>query len=272
VGRHDGLIQLPATLAGREAPPRRTTWLRWVPVAALAATAFVFSWLVVGAALPGRPVPTGLDATLVQRPTAAATPAKAAPTTPPATSTPLPTGMQASLIDLAERLPTGVRLTAPSGWARWDGARPTYARDVDGCPHVSRRLGESLGGRWTYVYGTMPQDSCVWMPVPWNPKQPADQRFTFAIGFAQGEVQPLLGDTTACDAGTPARLAVPDVAAGAVLSGCTDGAGTRVRLALADAGSTGVWYLDAASGPNQHAFAPATVLPALVQATSAWFG
>jgi hypothetical protein len=273
VGRHDGLIALPATLAGHEAPPRRTSWLRWVPVVALAATAFVFSWLVVGAALPGRPVPTGLDATLVPRPTTAATPTTAAaPTSAPATSTPAASGLQASLIDLADRLPTGVLLTAPPGWARWAGGHPTYARDVDGCPHVSRRLGESLGGRWTYVYGTMPHDSCVWVPVPWNPKQPVDQRFTFAIGFWQGEAQQLLGAEQACDAGTPATLAVPDVAAGAVLSGCTDGAGTRVRLALADPGGTGVWYLDAASGPNQHAYAPATVLPALVQATTAWFG
>ena len=272
MGRHDGLIQLPATLAGREAPPKRKSWLRWVPVAALAATAFAFSWLVIGAAVPHTTVPTGLDAPLVHHP-AAATPTIAAATTAPAApSTPAPTGMQASLIDLADRLPTGVRLTAPPGWARWAGAHPTYARDVDGCPHVSRRLGESLGGRWTYVYGTMPQDSCVWMPVPWNPKQPADERFTFAIGFVQGEVHQLLGAATACDAGTPATLAVPDVAAGAVLSGCTDDAGTRVRLAMADPGATGVWYLDAASGPNQHAYAPATVLPALVQATSAWFG
>jgi len=51
----------------------------------------------------------------------------------------------------------------------------------------------------------------------------------------------------------------------------TVGAGLPV-FALADPGGTGVWYLDAASGPNQHAYAPATVLPALVQATAAWFG
>jgi hypothetical protein len=269
VGRHDGLNGPPATLAGREAPPRRTTWVRWVPVAALAATAFVFSWLVVGAALPSTPVPTGLSATLVQQPTAAPT---TTPTTPAAPTTPAPTGMQAELIDLADRLPTGVQLTAPSGWARWAGAHPTWARDVDGCPHVSRRLGASLGGRWTYVYGTMPQDSCIWVPVPWNPKQPADERFTFAIGFRQGDVHQLLRAPTPCDTGTPARLAVPDVAPGALLTGCTDSAGTRVRLALADAGGTGAWYLDAASGVNQHAYAPATVLPALVQAAGAWFG
>jgi hypothetical protein len=180
--------------------------------------------------------------------------------------------VQAALIDLADRLPTGVKLTAPAGWARWAGAHPTYARDVDGCPHVSRRLGAALGGRWTYVYGTMPQDSCVWMPVPWNPKQPADERFVFAIGFRQGAVHQLLADTTACTAGAPATLAVPDVGDGALLSGCTDPAGTRVRLALGDAGGTGVWFLDAASGPDQHVYTPATALPALVQATSAWFG
>jgi hypothetical protein len=179
--------------------------------------------------------------------------------------------MQAELIDLADRLPTGVKLTAPSAWARWDGAHPTWARDVDGCPHVSRRLGVALGGRWTYVYGTMPQDACVWMPVPWNPNQPADERFTFAIGFRQGDAHQLLGTTATCDAASKATLAVPDIGAGALLSGCTDTAGSRVRLALADPGGTGVWYLDAASGVNQHAYAPATVLPALVQAASAWF-
>jgi hypothetical protein len=268
VGRHDGQIGLPATLAGREAPPRRTSWVRWVPVAALAATAFVFSWLVVGAALPNRAVPAGLDASLVQRP--AATPTAPAPTAPAAPSTPAATGVQADLIDLADRLPTGVRLTAPSGWARWAGAHPTYARDVDGCPHVSRRLGAILGGRWTYVYGTMPQDRCVWVPVPWNPKQPADERFTFAIGFQQGDVHQLLRITPTCRAGL-ATLAVPDVGTGALLSGCTDAAGTRVRLAVADAGGTGVWFLDAASGVHQHAHAPATVLPALVEAAQAWF-
>lgn len=270
MGRHDGLIELPATLAGREAPPRRTTWVRWIPVALLAATAFVFSWLVVGAVVPHTPVPTGLDAPLVRKPAPPTT--IAAPTTPAVPTTAAPTGMQATLIDLADRLPTGVHLTAPAGWARWAGGHPTYARDVDGCPHVSRRLGESLGGRWTYVYGTMPQDSCVWVPVPWDPKQPADQRFTFAIGFQQGQVHQLLGARAACDAGPPATLAVPDVATGAVLSGCTDGAGTRVRLALADPGGTGVWYLDAASGVNEHVHAPATQLPALVAAAQAWYG
>ena len=265
MGRHDVQIGLPATLAGREAPPRRTSWVRWVPVMALAATAFVFSWLVIGAALPSTPVPTGLAAPLVQHP--AATP----PPTP-APTTPAPTGMQAALIDLAGRLPTGIRLPAPAGWARWAGGHPAWAREVDGCPHVSRRLGAALGGRWTYVYGTMPQDSCVWMPVPWNPKQPADERFTFAIGFRQGDPRPLLAATAGCGTGTPATLAVPDVGPGATLSGCADAAGTRVRLALADPGGTGVWYLDAASGPDQHAYTPAAALPALVEATGAWYG
>jgi hypothetical protein len=237
-------------------------------VAALAATAFVFSWLVVGALVPTAPVTTGLDAPLVARPTAAA-PTTSEPAPP---ATPAPTGVQAELIDLAGRLPTGVRITAPAAWARWAGARPTYARDVDGCPHVSRRLGAALGGRWTYVYGTMPQDSCIWMPVPWNPKQPAAERFTFAIGFRQGDVARLLPAAIRCAAGPPATLAVPDVAAGARLSGCTDAAGSRVRLALPDARGTGVWFLEATSGPDQHVYAPGATLPALVEATGAWFG
>jgi hypothetical protein len=271
VGRHGGRIELPATLAGREAPPARHSWVRWLPVAALAAATLILVVLVISAAMPAAPATTGLEATLVRQPTPVPSPTAAPP--PAATTAPAPTGMQRELIDLAGRLPTGLSLTPPARWARWAGTRPRWLRDVDGCPHISRRLGATLGARWTYVYGTMPQDSCTWVPVPWNPRQPPDRRFTFAIGFRQGDVRHLLGTPPSCSATVPvATLRVPDVAPGAVLSGCDDVAGTRVRLALADPERTGVWYLDAASGTAQHDYVPAAALPALVQAASGRFG
>jgi hypothetical protein len=271
VGRHDERVALPATLAGREAPAARHSWVRWVPVAALAAAALVLVVLVIGAAMPAAPATAGLDAALIRPPgpttSPAAEPTTAATTTPAAA----PSDTQRELIDLAGRLPTGLSLTPPARWARWAGARPRWDRDVDGCPHISRRLGAALGGRWTYVHGTMPQGSCTWVPVPWNPRQPPEQRFGFAIGFRQGDVRHLLGGTVAC-AAPVATLRVPDVASGAVLSGCDDAAGTRVRLALADPRRTGVWYLDGAGGADQHDYVPATVLPALVEAARSRLG
>jgi hypothetical protein len=271
VGRHDERVALPATLAGREAPPARHSWVRWVPVVALAAAALTLVVLVIGAAMATAPATAGLDAALIRSParttSSAPAPVAAATTTP----APAPSAPQRELIDLAGRLPTGLSLTPPARWARWAGAPPRWARDVDGCPHISRRLGAELGGRWTYVHGTMPQGSCTWVPVPWNPRQPQDQRFTFAVGFRQGDVGHLLGGTVAC-AVPVATLRVPDVAPGAVLSGCDDAAGTRVRLALTDPRRTGVWYLDAASGADQHHLAPATVLPALVTAARGRLG
>jgi hypothetical protein len=267
VGRHDArVVELPATLAGREAPPARHSWVGWVPVAALAAAALILVVLVIGAAVPTAPATAGLDAPLIRHPA----PFPAETPTPAATTPEAAAGMQRELIDLADRLPTGLALTPPAGWARWAGGPPAWPRDVDGCPHISRLLGAALGGRWTYVYGTMPQDSCTWVPVPWNPRQPRDRRFSFAVGFRQGDVRP---DPVTCGRNVPvATLRVPDVAPGAVLSGCQDAAGNRVRLALADPRRTGVWYLDATSGAEQREFAPATVLPALVEAARTRLG
>jgi hypothetical protein len=177
------------------------------------------------------------------------------------------------LVDLGGRLPAGIALTAPAAWARWAGATPSYARDIDGCPHIAARLAQTLGGgRWTYVFGTLPQGGCTWVPVPWIPKQPTEQRFFLTVEFEQGPVDTLLQRPTYCAGGDVSpTLGVPDVARGAVLSGCDDANGPDVQLALPDSGGTGVWFLGSTSGVAQTRFSPEEGLVALVDAARAVF-
>lgn len=284
---------LPATLAGREAPPARRSVLRWTPVALLGGAAFFLLISVVGSAVPGLTTDgAAAPATSTSAaPWAAATPSRArATTSPSATTTSAPatttpanplvmTDAQRAQTEqemqaLADRLPAGVAMTAPAGWARWAGATPSWARDVDGCPHIAARMAASLGmGRWTYVYGTMPQGGCTWVPVPWIPNQPAAERFVVTVEFEQGAVPALLQRPTNCAGGeTSPTVDVPAVASGAVLSGCDDADGPNLQLALPDAGGTGVWFLGATSGATQTKYTPADALLALVHATEAVYG
>lgn len=278
--------QVPATLAGLEAPPARRGRLRWTPVALLAGAALLLLVQVVYSALPSRP-PAILSAT----PVALATPARittAHPTPTPTTTPPaLPTGSnpltmtedqrahtRTDLENLSGRLPTGVALTAPAAWARWTGSTPSYARDIDGCPHIAARLAQALGGgRWTYVFGTLPQSGCTWVPVPWIPNQPTEQRVFVTVEFEQGAVPPLLTRPTYCAGGDVApALDVPDIAPGAVLSGCDDANGPNFQLALPDAGGTGVWFLGANSGIQQTKYTPEDALLAVVAAARVVYG
>jgi hypothetical protein len=287
---------LPATLAGREAPPARRSVLRWTPVALLGGAAFFLLISVVGSAVPGlttdgaaAPATTTAAAppaaTSRSRAPATTTPTQSATATATATATPAATTPANPLVmtdaqrtkttqeltDLAGRLPAGVSLTAPAAWARWAGATPSWARDVDGCPHIAARMAASLGaGRWTYVYGTMPQGGCTWVPVPWIPNQPAAERFVVTVEFEQGAVPALLQRLTSCAGGDAApTVDVPAVASGAVLSGCDDADGPNMQLALPDAGGTGAWFLGATSGQAQTTYAPEQALLALVDATRA---
>jgi hypothetical protein len=275
--------QLPATLAGLEAPPARRGTLRWTPVALLAGAVLLLLVQVVSSALPPRPA-----AALTAAPVAATTPAPRTPIspspTPAPTSTPAPPSINPlamteaqrektrdELANLGGRLPTAVSLTAPATWRRWAGSTPSYARDIDGCPHIAARLARTLGGgRWTYVFGTLPQSGCTWVPVPWIPNQPTAERLFVTVEFEQGPVSSLLTRPTYCVGGdvSPA-LDVPDVAPGAVLSGCDDANGPNVQLALPDAGGTGVWFLGASSGVAQTRYAPGDALIAVAEATRA---
>jgi len=284
--------QLPATLAGLEAPPARRSRLRWTPVALLAGAALLLLVQVVYSALPAQPPAILAAAPVVATSSASSTAAHRTPAptptpTPTATPTPTPTDTnplamtpeqrdrtRAELEDLGAHLPTGVSLRAPAAWARWAGATPSYARDIDGCPHIAARMAKSLGGgRWTYVFGTMPQSGCTWVPVPWIPNQPTAQRFFVTVEFEQGPVQSLLTRPTYCAGGdiSPA-LDVPDVAPGAVLSGCDDANGPNFQLSLPDAGGTGVWFLGASSGIDQTRYAPEDALLAVVDAARAVYG
>jgi hypothetical protein len=279
-----GRGQLPATLTGLEAPPARHSWLRWTPVAALGGAAVFLLVSVVGSALPARPTPA-LDVAGVAALTTAAPHTTARPTptptptptaTPTSTAPPNPLAMtdaqrektRAELVQLSSRLPTGVALTAPAAWAKWAGATPSYARDIDGCPHIAAQLARSLGkGKWTYVFGTLPQGGCTWVPVPWIPNQPTPQRFFVTVEFEQGAVPALLHRPTYCAGGDVApALDVPDLASGAVLSGCDDANGPDFQLAMPDARGTGVWFLGATSGVEQTRYAPEEGLLALVGA------
>lgn len=276
--------KIPATLAGLEAPPARRSRLRWTPVALLAGAALLLLVQVVYSALPSRP-PAVLSATPVALATAA--PRVTAHPTPTPTPTSSPTGgnplamtenqraqTRTDLANLGRRLPTGVALTAPAAWARWTGSTPSYARDIDGCPHIAARLARALGGgRWTYVFGTLPQSGCTWVPVPWIPNQPTEQRFFVTVEFEQGAVPPLLTRPTYCAGGDVApALDVPDIAPGAVLSGCEDANGPDVQLSLPDTGGTGVWFLGASSGSRQRKYAPEEALLAVVDAARAVYG
>ena len=152
-----GRGQLPATLAGLEAPPARRSRLRWTPVALLAGAAVLLLVQVVSSALPARPA-AALTAAPVARATVAAIPAsRPSPPAPPAPTAPTggnPLSMtedqrartRTDLASLGGRLPTGVSLTAPAAWARWAGSTPSYARDLDGCPHIAAKLADGLGG------------------------------------------------------------------------------------------------------------------------------
>jgi hypothetical protein len=175
---------------------------------------------------------------------------------------------------VADRLPSGLALTAPAGWKRWAGATPSWPRDVDGCPHIAARMAASLGaGRWTYVYGTMPQGGCTWVPVPWIPNQPPAERFFVTVEFEQGDVPTLLQRPLTCAGGDVApTLDVPAVASGSVLSGCDDADGPNLQLALPDAGGTGVWFLGSSSGEAQTRYAPEDALVSLVGALQAVYG
>lgn len=279
---------LPATLAGLEAPPARRSRLRWTPVALLAGAALLLLVQVVYSALPSRP-PAALLATPVARATAVphATARPAPPTAATTTATPTPTNANPlamtedqrqktrdELESVGSRLPTGVALTAPAAWAKWAGSTPSYARDIDGCPHIAARLAKSFGqGRWTYVFGTLPQSGCTWVPVPWIPNQPTEQRFFVTVEFEQGPVPSLLTRPTYCAGGdvSPA-LDVPDISPGAVLSGCDDANGPNFQLALPDAGGTGVWFLGASSGIDQTKYAPEEALLAVVDAARTVYG
>jgi hypothetical protein len=287
---------LPATLAGREAPPARRSVLRWTPVALLGGAAFFLLISVVGSAVPGLTTDgAAAPATSTAAPWAVATPSRSATPTPSARTTTAPTttattsstpanplvmsdaqraATEQEMQALADRLPAGVAMTAPAAWKRWAGATPSWARDVDGCPHIAARMAASLGaGRWTYVYGTMPQGGCTWVPVPWIPNQPAAERFVVTVEFEQGAVPALLQRRTTCAGGEASpTVDVPAVASGAVLSGCDDADGPNLQLALPDAGGTGVWFLGATSGQTQTKYVPADALLALVNATQAVYG
>jgi hypothetical protein len=255
-------------------------------VALLAGAALLLLVQVVYSALPAQP-PAALVAAPVAKTTSArhttAPPAATttATPTPTATATPTPVNPLAMTADqrektstelatLSSRLPTGVSLTAPAAWAKWAGATPSYARDIDGCPHIAAKMAATLGmGRWTYVFGTLPQSGCTWVPVPWIPNQPTEQRFFVTVEFEQGTVSSLLTRPTYCAGGDVSPvLDVPDIAPGAVLSGCDDANGPNFQLSLPDAGGTGVWYLGATSGIDQTKYAPQDALLALVGATS----
>jgi hypothetical protein len=262
--------------------------LRWTPVALLGGAAFFLLISVVGSAVPGLTTDgASASAAAASRTTATATRSATPTSTPSATTTsaattttpanPLAmtdaqrTTTSQELNDLASRLPAGVSLTAPAGWARWAGATPSWARDVDGCPHIAARMAASLGaGRWTYVYGTMPQGGCTWVPVPWIPNQPTAERFFVTVEFEQGAVPALLQRPTYCAGGDVSpTLDVTAVASGAVLSACDDANGPNIQLALPDAGGTGVWFLGASSGEAQTKYAPEDALLALVDAAKA---
>jgi hypothetical protein len=275
---------LPATLAGLEAPPARHSVLRWTPVAVLAGAAVVLLVLVVGSAMPSQPVmgpapgaaatPAALRATVASTasPTPAPTPAgTAAPANPLAMTAAQRDATRRKLADLGARLPTGVSLTAPTAWKKWAGGTPSYAREIDGCPHLAARLAQILGGgRWTYVFGTLPQGGCTWVPVPWIPNQPTAQRFFLTVEFEQGTVSTLLQRATYCAGGDVApALDVPDAAPGAVLSGCDGANGSSLQLALPDVTGTGVWFLGSTSGVEQTRYAPEDGLLALIEASRA---
>jgi hypothetical protein len=280
-----GQGQLPATLAGLEAPPARRSKLRWTPVALLAGAALLLLVQVVYSALPAQPPAALVAAPVARMAPATRTAARPSPTaTPTPAATPTPTSTnplamsedqrektRSELANLSTRLPTGVALTAPAAWGKWAGSTPSYARDIDGCPHLAARLAQSLGGgRWTYVFGTLPQSGCTWVPVPWIPNQPTEQRFFVTVEFELGPVQSLLTRPTYCAGGdvSPA-LDAPDIAPGAVLSGCDDANGPNFQLALPDAGGTGVWFLGSSSGVAQTRFAPEDALIAVVEAARA---
>jgi hypothetical protein len=250
-------------------------------VALLTGAAALLLVQVVYSALPAQPPAALLAApvaatTSAARPTATPTPTPA-PTPTPSSTNPLAMSedqrqrTRSELESTGSRLPTGVALTAPAAWKKWAGSAPSYARDIDGCPHIAARMAASLGrGRWTYVFGTLPQGGCTWVPVPWIPNQPTEQRFFVTVEFEQGPVSSLLTRPTYCAGGdvSPA-LDVPDTAPGAVLSGCDDANGPNFQLSLPDAGGTGVWFLGATSGSAQTTYTPEDALLALVDAARA---
>jgi hypothetical protein len=246
------------------------------PASAAAATAARSTAAAHRSATPSpSPTPTSTStSTSTSTASSSAAPSTTAPANPLAMTDDQRLKTRNDLVGLGGRLPNGIALTAPAAWAKWAGATPTYARDIDGCPHIAARLAASLGrGKWTYVYGTLPQGGCTWVPVPWIPNQPTAQRFFVTVEFEQGAVAGLLDRPTYCAGGDIApTLDVPDVTGGAVLSGCDDANGPNFQLALPDAGGTGVWFLGATSGNEQTVYTPEEAMLALVDAARAVFG
>ena len=260
---------------GRASRRRRVPW--WISVGALVCLVVlvITASVLSGSGRAATPSASGSagpapSASVAPRPTSSTVSSGGTAPAPGDTPvSPLPAGLaspdaaSADLVALADRLPAGVSLAAPAAWA---GAAPVYADPIDGCPHIAAVLGEQLGGRWTYAFGTLPQGpvGCSWVPVPYVPDRPPADRFFLTVGFEKGSVADLL--TTAFDSGssTPCpRLEVAAVAEGAVLTGCDVGG---VVLALPDAGGTGVWYLSSGGGEDQRTYSASDGLLALVDA------
>ena len=259
--------------------PRRRTG-GWLALAAFSVALIVPIVLVAVAIAPKLPAtgptipsPAGATFSGTSRPTSPAASPRPARTVPAPPMSPAQLALTRSeLADLAAHLPTGIKLTAPAGWARWGGAAPASARRDTSCPQIFGWIGSRLGSQWTYAYGALPQGSCSWVPVPYVPEQPRTDRFVVSIGFEQGDLPALLGRTTSCAGGAvEPQMAVPTVAEGAVLTGCDDGVWPSFELRIPDAGGTGVWFLSSVSGTNQHTYAPTQgVLAALDGATHAY--
>lgn len=220
--------------------------------------------------------------------TPSAPPVSAAPTLVPTpappnpvkdTSTPMPPAERAAaeaelqaFVDA--HLQSPVRLESPAEWARWGTDAPVYADDVDGCPTIAGRLGQLLGGRWTYTYGTLPgPGGCTWTPVPWVPEADPTLRYFEGIAFTPGaDVHSTETHTNYQAAGTACpEVAAPAVGEGAFVVRCQDPSDLTYELVLPDAAGRGVWSLSTYAGHAQTAHdAPGGLLALLTVAQAAY--
>ena len=249
---------------------RRALWTAVVVVVLAALAALVGLVLTHGTgttppAAGERPATTSAPAT---------TPPPGTPVAPGPAATVLPADQAAAdpeLAQVAASIGGPVALTAPVEWARWAGASPSYAQDIDGCPQLAARFAALLGGRWTYAHGTLPQGpvGCSWVPVPYVPEEPPADRYLLSVGFVAGD--PADQDLHTWFQTGGARCPFLDVAAGAVLARCDGPDQLSWALATPAADGNGVWYLTSTAGHDQQVSAT-DGLVALVEASTGVYG
>lgn len=182
---------------------------------------------------------------------------------------------QRELADVAAGLPEPVVLTSPAEWDRWAGARPTYPgdRDIDGCPVMASRLGDALGMRFSYWFGTLPQGpyGCYYAPVPLH-YDGSPYPYLVAVGWLPDGTTEVTREGFLQNRGQACPwLDVPAAGDRAVLVRCEQPGRLEYILTVRDARGAGLWVLSGTAGDGEAHTAP-DVLAAVIQGVTTNYG